>query len=156
MICERFGGGARASTAVESARTHPWHAAYDESEKVAARTLGRELVQLAASYVAAPDQRPQVLDRLRELASDYGRQAARIGMTLSDLMGAFVHFRRSLFEATQLPRSGEAPAPASPQLADVVLDLSEFLDAFNVKIVEQFVAALVGPLVAPRSDESRD
>ncbi len=146
----------QASTAAHSAQRQPWHAAYDESEKVAARALGRELVQLAASYVAAPDQRPQVLERVRELAGDYGRQAARIGMSLSDLLGAFGHFRRSLFEATQLPGQGEgeSPAPAGPPLADVVLDLAEFLDAFNVEMVEQFVAALVGPLIAPRSDGS--
>jgi hypothetical protein len=148
----------RASTAADSAQSQPWHAAYDESEKIAARASGRKLVQLAASYVATPDQRPQVLKCVRELAIDYGRQAARIGMSLGDLLDAFGHFRRSLLEAHHLPGSGEdgSPSPTAPKLADVVLDLSELLDVFNLEMVEQFVASLVGPLVAPRSGTTKN
>lgn len=108
--------------------------------------------------MAAPEQRPQVLKCVQELASDYGRQAARIGMSPSDLMDGFGHFRRSLLESEHPPGDGEngSPTPAGPELAGVVLDLSELLDVFNLEMVEQFVAALVGPLVAPRSDTTRN
>ena len=136
------------SDAARSAHDERWYAAYDDIEKSIAREQGHEFVHLASEYLAASDGRPEIANRVMSLAERYGRQAARVGVSLGDLMAAFGHFRRPLFTAIEQGEVGDDGAAAQDgrTIAAALLDLAEFLDVFTIRMVEAYVDSVLAPL----------
>ena len=90
---------------------------------------------------------PRSANRVTSLAERYGRQAARVGVSLGDLMAAFGHFRRPLFTAIEEGEvGGDGSSQDSRTMAAVLLDLAEFLDVFTIRMVEAYVDSVLAPL----------
>lgn len=139
--------GARESSAAKEARTEGWYGAYSEAEKAAARDHGHAVLQLAARYVANPAERDQIEREMAPLAVAYAEQAARVGVSLGDLLRAFGHFRRPMYAVVQAP--GEVTTgPAVAAFAPAVMALAEFLDRFTLAAIETFVKSVLDPLAA--------
>ena len=136
---------ARESNAVVKARTEHWYAAFSEEEKAAARSMGHDLVRLAARYVAEPPQRMSVMNEVTPLAAAYGQHAVRAGVSLGDMLDALGHFRRPLYSVVTKSESesGEELEPAIRVVA-----LAEFLDRFTLAMVEAFVASALSNLTS--------
>lgn len=91
-----------------------WLQTADEQTRDMRRQRGRQLFGLAMAFVMKQQQRERILDDGRMLGWEYGREAARGGITLS-ATGRAVQFFRN-------------------QLSDVVRDSSDGLDAEDVRI----------------------
>ncbi len=144
---------ARESSAAREARSLGWFQAYSEDEREHARHQGQALVRLVADYVANPERREPLVADIEHLAAEYGEQAARIGVSLRNLMEAFAHFRRPLFAAVEGNQGADAQSSADARGQDsgTVLDLAEFLDRFTIRMVEAYVDAVLHPLIATHS-----
>ncbi|MBI4299822.1 MAG: helix-turn-helix domain-containing protein [Chloroflexi bacterium] len=78
-----------------------WYRQFDEHDKARMRQMGRRLLDLIDDYVARPRNRQQLLRESRLLGEEYGVEAARSGMPVHDILGAFGFFRRALEETAQ-------------------------------------------------------
>ena len=141
---------ARGSRAARDARSLGWFQAFSDDERQHARDQGQALVRLAADYVANPDRREPLIADIQTQAAEYGEQAARIGVSLRNLMEAFAHFRRPLFAAVESDQGAgwQSARDSARQDSSAVLDLAEFLDRFTIHMVEAYVDAVLHPLIA--------
>ena len=65
------------------------------------RIFGRRLLTLASEYLSQRRRRPELLAEARLVGEEYGTEMARRGLSLSDVVQAFLFFRNSLLDATR-------------------------------------------------------
>ncbi len=122
-----------------SARTpQRWQESPDSSIDHVRRERGRMLFALAISYVMKPQQRGHLLDSGRELARQYGEEAARNGVSLVETGRAVQFFRNQLIDTV---RSSEAERP---DIDDIRVErlLDHFLDEVLYAVLDGYEAAL--------------
>jgi excisionase family DNA binding protein len=72
----------------------PWVAALSEGERGDFRVRGRRLLELLLAHLDADrPARARLLQQAEAEAADYGRQAAALGLTLTDTVQGFLRFR---------------------------------------------------------------
>jgi len=77
-----------------------WHGAFDEEGRLRMRLLGRQLLGITTAYMAQKKRRPQLQEEARFIGQEYGTELARRGLSLKEVVEAFLFFRRSLTDAT--------------------------------------------------------
>lgn len=97
----------------EIARSHlshtPWYARLDEEAQKGLAVYGRRLLDLVVSYVSAPRKRKETQEQVRELGDQFGTELARLGLSLTDCLEAFLLHRTPIVNAvTGLLNKGEA------------------------------------------------
>lgn len=81
---------------------HPWFQLYDEARRERHREMGRKLLGLTMHYLNAqdnPTQAAKIVREARRLGGEYGRLAAKHGLSLANAMRAFLFFRDFLLES---------------------------------------------------------
>lgn len=78
-----------------------WHAAFSESDCAARRESGRRLLRLAIQFPSRTSDREGILDEARCIGREYGRDAAKRGLSLVDTTQALVFFREALIRAAR-------------------------------------------------------
>jgi excisionase family DNA binding protein len=108
-----------------------WFASFDAAARARVHALGESLLGQVARLLAAPGprERASLTPEARRIGAQYGREVARLGLTASDALEAFLFFRTPILESVNatvrahpglaLP-AGEALA-AVTDLMDVVL-----------------------------------
>jgi excisionase family DNA binding protein len=108
-----------------------WFASFDAAARARVHALGEALLGQVARLLAAPGprERASLTPDARRIGAQYGREVARLGLTASDALEAFLFFRTPILESVNatvrahpglaLP-AGEALA-AVTDLMDVVL-----------------------------------
>jgi excisionase family DNA binding protein len=119
----------------EEVRRRPWAASFDAAARAHVHALGERLLEQVARLLAAPDARAQapLLREARRIGTEYGREVARLGLSASDALEAFLLFRAPILEsvtAALRTRPGLA-LPAGQALAAVTRHLDAVLLALT-------------------------
>lgn len=115
-----------------------WRSEMDESVREANRDRGRRLFALALNYVMRPEQRTEILVDGRVLGRQYGLEAARTGVSLSETGRTVQFFRRQLLESV---RRDDALDPADMQIRQAI---AQFLDEVLYAVLEGYEMAWEG------------
>lgn len=78
----------------------PWFARFDQPARRQFRLLGTSMLNLLTTNVVGTTaaEREHALERARDLASEYGEMATRLGLTLAEATEAFLIFRNPVLE----------------------------------------------------------
>lgn len=113
-----------------------WRTELDDQARETNRERGRRLFALALNFVMRPQQRQALLDDGRALGREYGRAAARSGVSLAETGRAVQFFRRQLLEAVRRDESLDAEDVEIRQI------LAAFLDEVLYAVLEGYESAL--------------
>ncbi|MCB0113212.1 MAG: helix-turn-helix domain-containing protein [Caldilineaceae bacterium] len=109
-----------------------WRHELDESVREANRERGRRLFALALNYVMRAEQRTEILDDGRVLGRQYGIEAARTGVSLTETGRAVQFFRRQLLESV---RRDDTLDPADMEIRGAI---AQFLDEVLYAVLEGY------------------
>ena len=106
----------------------PWFQHFDGDALRQFRLLGTSMLNLLTTYLVSASQaeRDHALSRGRELASEYGAMATRLGLSLADATEAFLLFRNPVLE-TVYQWLG-AQSPPSRQASEMLGRVNQFMD----------------------------
>ena len=93
----------RYESVARRAGSSAWFRHLDEHARRDFRSLGTSMLRLLSAYVIAETRRDRErsLRQGRELAAEYGRIAARFGLSLAEATEAFVLFRHPVLETVE-------------------------------------------------------
>lgn len=82
----------------------PWKRAFDDEGRTRARELGQRLIGLLLQYITRQNEDERFLQESRTVGRNYGRTVARAGLSLLEMVEAFLYFRSQITSmALQLP-----------------------------------------------------
>jgi len=121
---------------------HGWLASIDENTRRRFHEVGDELLAHLGEYLTdgSPRQRQRALGRARETAAQYGMLAREVGVGTTEVVGAYLVFRRPLLDV--LARSLSTRPELSSQLGRIMRDAERFMDDVLVGITEASASAL--------------
>lgn len=107
----------------------PWYEEMDEATRGRLRLFGRRLLDVTESLLERKRPSAQALDEVRVIGEEYGEALTQRGLSLRELMEAFVFFRTPLTESVRsMARRGTSDADALAQawqqvetIADVIM-----------------------------------
>lgn len=110
------------------ALSSPWFARFDGEARHQFRLLGTTMLNLLTTYLVAanPTERDHALARGRDLASEYGAMATRLGLSLSEATEAFLIFRNPVLETVHQWLGVQSQS--SRQASDVLGRVNQFMD----------------------------
>lgn len=76
-----------------------WHTMMSEEARKAHRKLGRRLLEILTTYLADPEQSPNVQSEVRKLGVEYATISKDEGLSLPDSVRAFLFFRDLLIDS---------------------------------------------------------
>jgi excisionase family DNA binding protein len=115
-------------------RSTVWYEQMSAEHKRRLVALGRQVLDLMMSYVAAPQKRAEVLAQAREIGRSFGDMLAAEGMPLTDSVQAFISHREPITAIiTQMLRKKELVAESV--LAAMPL-IDQIMDSVLVSLVE--------------------
>jgi excisionase family DNA binding protein len=110
------------------ALSSPWFQRFDVAARRQFRLLGISMLNLLTTHLVAATaaERDDALARGRELATEYGQMATRLGLTLAEATEAFLLFRNPVLETVHQWLGAHA-AP-SRQAGDMLGRVNHFMD----------------------------
>ena len=107
----------------------PWYEEMDEATRGRLRLFGRRLLDVTESLLERKRPSAQALDEVRVIGEEYGEALTQRGLSLRELMEAFVFFRTPLTESVRsMARRGTSDADTLAQawhqvetIADVIM-----------------------------------
>lgn len=119
----------------EEVQRRAWFTSFDAAARARAHALGETLLGQIARLLAAPGEkeRAPLLRQARRIGAEYGREVARLGLSASDGLEAFLLFRTPILESvTAVVRTQPGLAlPAGQALAAVTRYLDTVLLALT-------------------------
>lgn len=85
----------------QEVQRRPWFASFDAAARERAHALGEQLLEQIARLLAAPGarERAPLLRDARRIGAQYGRELARLGLSASDALEAFLLFRSPIVDS---------------------------------------------------------
>ncbi|HLI28700.1 MAG TPA: helix-turn-helix domain-containing protein [Chloroflexota bacterium] len=85
----------------QEVQRRPWFASFDAAARERAHALGEQLLEQLARLLAAPGarERAPLLRDARRIGAQYGRELARLGLSASDALEAFLLFRSPIVDS---------------------------------------------------------
>jgi hypothetical protein len=83
------------------ADSFPWYDEMDDATRGRLRLFGRRLLDVTAGLLDKKRPSPQAMEEVRLIGEEYGDALAQRGLTIRELMEAFVFFRTPLTEAVR-------------------------------------------------------
>ncbi|HZS02101.1 MAG TPA: helix-turn-helix domain-containing protein [Chloroflexota bacterium] len=117
-----------AQLARDEVRRQAWFSSFDDAARGRVHALGEELLAQVAQFLLAPGarERTALLRGGRRIGARYGDEVARLGLTASEALEAFLFFRRPILDSVS------AMARAHPGLAlpagEALAALTRFMD----------------------------
>ncbi|MBI4491843.1 MAG: helix-turn-helix domain-containing protein [Chloroflexi bacterium] len=113
---------------------NPWFQSFDQQARLHFRILGNSMLNLLTAYVVAPSrrERQRCLEEGREVATQYGQQAADLGLSLTDATEAFLLFRNPVLESVS--QWLRAPHAQNVQTGEVLKRMNHFMDQVLVAL----------------------
>jgi hypothetical protein len=117
-----------AHLARDEVRRQAWFASFDDAARPRVHALGEELLAQVAQFLTAPGarERAALLRGGRRIGTRYGEEVARLGLTASEALEAFLFFRRPILDCVS------AMARAHPGLAllagEALAALTRYMD----------------------------
>jgi len=94
-----------------------WMTRLDESARQRFRFLGRRLLEVVVAYLSRRRRRQAILEEVRFLGEEYGRELARHHLTLLEVLDAYFFFRNSLLDSLGKAFQGVLKDRVSPDEA---------------------------------------
>jgi excisionase family DNA binding protein len=96
--------------------------------------IGRQFLNVIIKYITEPSKREETLNLSRDIGRDYGETLARLGLTLTDSVEAFVAHRDPIMDAaTHLMRKREA---FSGRVVEAIPLVTHVMDEALVTLVD--------------------
>lgn len=110
------------------ALSSPWFQRFDVPARRQFRLLGISMLNLLTTHLVAltPAERDDALVRGRELATEYGEMATRLGLTLAEATEAFLLFRNPVLETVHQWLG--AQSTPTRQAGDMLGRVNQFMD----------------------------
>ena len=116
-----------------------WNAGLNECDRDEQRKLGRRAMRLMMEYVAAPDEKEDLLEAARSLGRVYADVSLRTQLGLSQTVQAMMFFRQNAVESiVMLP---EAERARLPDRARLLRRVNRFLNAVLVGAMVRYEQA---------------
>jgi len=87
----------------------PWYDEMDDATRGRLRLFGRRLLDVTAGLLDKKRPPPQAMEEVRLIGEEYGEALSQRGLTLRELMEAFVFFRTPLTEAVRATSRKSSP-----------------------------------------------
>jgi excisionase family DNA binding protein len=129
----------RAHLAVADGRLtrEPWYQHFDEEMKARHRELGRSLLGVLLRYLSEiPAQREPLLDKACAIGAAYGADARAHGLSMSEVVSAFLLFRDFLLESVI---QGEQ---LTANLSAVHGDINHFVNSVMLAMLEHYESVI--------------
>ncbi|MDQ3547850.1 MAG: helix-turn-helix domain-containing protein [Chloroflexota bacterium] len=118
---------------IRQAQTRPWYRAYDQRTLDELRPLGRRMVDLTIRYISGRGERGDIIAESREIGHEYGCCSARVGLSTSEALEAFLFFRNPVVQAvTHYIEDENVP---TRRAARITSELTHFLDAVLLETI---------------------
>ncbi|MEX1157744.1 MAG: helix-turn-helix domain-containing protein [Thermomicrobiales bacterium] len=118
---------------IRQAQSRPWYRAYDQRTLDELRPLGRRMVDLTIRYISSRGERGDIIAESREIGHEYGGCSARVGLTTSEALEAFLFFRNPVVQAvTHYIEDENVP---TRRAARITSELTHFLDAVLIETI---------------------
>jgi len=140
---------ARIRRRLQRGRSHaaPWYSGLREEDRDRLRPMGRRLVSLVSEYLTKGARRSRLADEAREIGHEYGRELARGGLRLHDVLEAFIFFRKGLDDtAMEVVQKSDLSTEESVEVWDL---LSGLADQVLLAIAETYEEAATPTAAAP-------
>ena len=111
-----------------------WYRTLDEHHKEAIRERGRRLVELVILYITKPAAQEETLQAARGLGDEFGAELAKLRLSLTDTLEAFVLHRIPVLDAaTELIKTGQ---PVSKRTLAAIHEISYLIDQTLLSLVK--------------------
>jgi excisionase family DNA binding protein len=123
------------------AQRQAWFHRFDAPARARVHALGENLLAQVARLLAAPGarERARLLRDGRRVGAEYGREVARLGLSASDALEAFLFFRTPILDSVN------ATVRARPGLAlaagDALAAVTDLLDAVLLALTRSYEAS---------------
>jgi excisionase family DNA binding protein len=110
------------------ALSSPWFQRFDADARRQFRLLGVSMLNLLTTHLVASTggEREDAMARARDLASEYGQMATRLGLTLAEATEAFLLFRNPVLETVHQWLAAQS-APTR-HASDMLGRVNQFMD----------------------------
>lgn len=116
-----------------------WLGRLDDQSRSTHRQLGQQLLDLVLNYLTGDDAADLLIGEARKIGRRYGEISDQNGLTLTDVLRAFMIFRDTLVKtAIELPADVSIP-PSSQML--LIGRISEMLNTVQLGIAESYEGA---------------
>ncbi len=126
--------------------TEPWYGRLDEATRTTMRHGGQQLMAVLMQYVARQDGGEAFLQEGQRLAAGYGMECRRAGLTLIEMLRAFLLVRRAINDSVH--RAGALAGAPDADTWRLYERMTTFLDALLIATVAGFEEAQARPLPA--------
>lgn len=110
----------------EALRARPWYGAFDEGARLRAMERGWQAVATIEACLTGAKSWEGAAAELRSQGEEVGREAARLGLSSTDAVEAFLFYRRQFLEAIR--QAGRSHLTREGQLAEAMQKSSNLLD----------------------------
>lgn len=91
--------------------SQPWSTAFDEAQRQHVRELGQRLLGLLLQYITRQNHDERFLQEGRRVGQSYGATIGQAGLSLLEMVEAFLYFRSQItsmaLQMPSLPRPGD-------------------------------------------------
>jgi DNA-binding transcriptional MerR regulator len=116
--------------------TAPWYRRLDDQTQKHMAESGRELLHLVVRYLTEPARRKETEEQVRNAGSDFGNQAAKLGLSLTETIETFMLHRNPVINAaTDLMKRREA---LNERAVEAIPLLNHILDETLIAIVAAY------------------
>ena len=131
-------------------RDEPWYGRLDESQRLAMRAEGQQLMAVLMQYATRINGGDAFLEEGQRLAVHYGEVCHSVGLSLTETVRAFILVRRSISDSVY--QAGALAGPPDTETWRLYERTNHFLDTMLLTIVDAFENVRGHPsLVASRS-----
>jgi len=123
---------------LEDATRQRWYARCSPAERERIRQLCGQMVDISVRYASGRGNADRLLEDARRLAREYGCAMARAGLGPSDVVAAFLHFRKPLF--TALRRYIEVENLPVRRSSRLIEQMTGYFDLVLTSIMEAYEA----------------
>ncbi len=89
-----------------------WYRQLSDEQRARERETGQRMLGLLIQYASRHENAEHFLEEGRKIARSYGRDLAQTGMSVSDVVRAFLFIRRAILNTTHQPKDTAAPNDA--------------------------------------------
>ncbi len=130
----------------DHAGSFPWYDEMDDSTRGRLRLFGRRLLDVTAGLLDKKRPSPQAMEEVRLIGEEYGEALALRGLTLRELMEAFVFFRTPLTEAVRA--SSRKSSTEAEELAQAWQQVETVADMLIIAMADAYERSRNGKAVS--------
>jgi excisionase family DNA binding protein len=116
-----------------------WYRQLTDEQRAREREMGQRMLGLLIQYASRYENAEHFLKSARVLSRAHGRDAARMGLSPSNVVRVCLFFRRAILNATHQPQDANAPNDAEGMR--LYQRINEFMDEMLLSALEAYEEA---------------